>query len=124
METLKERILYLREVKHLSFYQIEALTGISRKRASRIYQGCARKNERQKKGSLLDAYHPLIMNWFSEYPSLKALQVYLWLKERGVAVSYPRVAQYTRQPEIGGLKAQTGNRIQPPLLRILPPLRF
>ena len=97
MESIKEKILYLREVKRLSFYQIEALTGISRKRAARIYQGCARKNERQKRGSLLDAYRPLIMNWFSEYPSLKALQVYLWLKERGVAVSYPRVAQYTRQ---------------------------
>lgn len=96
MQTLKERILYLRDVKKLSFYQIEELTGISRKRASRIYQGCAQKNERQKRGSLLDGYRPLILNWFSQYPSLKALQVYLWLRERGVQVSYPRVAQYTR----------------------------
>jgi transposase len=97
METLKERILYLREVKRLSFYQIEVLTGISRKRAARIYRGCSKKNERQKRGSLLDGYRPLILNWFSEYPSLKALQVYLWLKERGVKVSYPRVAQYTKE---------------------------
>ncbi len=73
MQTLKERILYLRDVKKLSFYQIEDMTGISRKRASRIYQGCAKKNERQKRGSLLDGYRPLILNWFSQYPTLKAL---------------------------------------------------
>lgn len=97
METLKEKILYLREVKQLSFYQIGALTGISRKRAARIYRNCARKNEPRTRGSLLDAYRPLIMNWFSQYPSLKALQVYRWLREREVRVSYPRVAQYTKQ---------------------------
>ncbi len=97
MESIKEKILYLREVKRLSFYQIEAATGISRKRAARIYRGSAGENRRQKKGSLLDTYRSLIANWFSEYPSLKAWQVYLWLKERGVRVSYPRVAQYTKQ---------------------------
>ncbi len=80
MQTLKERILYLRDVKKLSFYQIGVLTGICRKRAARIYQGCAKKNEWRKRGSLLDAYRPMIANWFSEYPSLKALQVYRWLR--------------------------------------------
>ncbi len=102
MEDLKQRILYLRDVKQMSFYQIEDQTGISRKRASRIYRDCSKENERQKRGthqrgSLLDGYRPLILNWFAEYPSLKALQVYLWLKERGVKVSYPLVALYTRE---------------------------
>lgn len=95
MEELRQRILYLREVMKLSFYQIEELLGISRKRASRIYRGCSQKG-RKKRGCLLERYRPLIVSWFKQYPSLKALQVYSWLKERGVEVSYPRVVQYTR----------------------------
>jgi transposase len=79
----------------LSFRQIEELLGISRKRASRIYRGCCGEGK-NKRASLLDRYRPLILSWFKEYPSLKALQVYMWLKERGVEVSYPRVVQYTR----------------------------
>jgi len=55
------------------------------------------KEDRKKSGSVLDRYRPLIVNWFKEYPSLKALQVYQWLKEREVEVSYPRVVQYTRE---------------------------
>ena len=95
MEELTQRILYLRDVMKLSFYQIEELLGISRKRASRIYRGCYRESKK-KKACRLDRYRPLIVSWFKEYPSLKALQVYMWLKERGVESSYPRVVQYTR----------------------------
>ncbi len=95
-EQLRQKILYLRDVMGMSFYQIEDLTGISRKRASRIYHGYF-KAERKKKASALDSYHPLIANWFKEYPSLKALQAYNWLKERGVDISYTRVVQYTRE---------------------------
>jgi hypothetical protein len=80
----------------LSFRQIGEHTGISRKRAARIYRGCLQKKVPKRVG-ILDPYHGLISHWFHEYPSLKALQVYTWLTERGVAVSYPRVAQYTRE---------------------------
>ncbi len=94
-EQLRQKILYLRDVMGMSFYQIEDVTGISRKRTSRIYYGYL-KAERKKKACVFDSYHSLISNWFKEYPSLKALQVYNWLKERGVDISYPRVVQYTR----------------------------
>jgi transposase len=96
MEEIRERILYLRDVIGLSFYQIEEQVGISRKRASRIYRGSSPEDMR-KRFCLLDKYHPLISTWFREYPSLKALQVYTWLQERGVKVSYTLVVKYTRE---------------------------
>ena len=91
----QERILYLRDVMNLSFRQIEELTGISRKKVSKIYQGYP-KEDRKKRISVLDKYRSLIGSWFKEYPSLKAIQVHIWLQERGVEVSYPRVVQYTK----------------------------
>ena len=44
MEEIKQRILYLRDVIGLSFYQIEEQVG-SLKRASRIYRGLLRGYE-------------------------------------------------------------------------------
>lgn len=38
----------------------------------------------------------MISNWFKEYPHLKAKQVYEWLRQRDVSVSYPTVTLYTR----------------------------
>jgi len=96
MEEIRQRILYLRDVIGLSFYQISEQTGISRKRAARIYRG-ASPEDRRKRFCLLDKYHPLISNWFKEYPSLKALQVYKWLRERGVEASYTLVVKYTTE---------------------------
>ena len=95
MEQISQRIRYLRDTMQLSFRQIGDQIGISRKRVSRIYRGCSQEKP-HKRVCILDPYHGLISHWFHEYPSLKALQVYRWLKERGVDVSYPRVAQYTR----------------------------
>jgi hypothetical protein len=40
--------------------------------------------------------HSLIGGWFKEYPSLKAIQVYIWLKDRDIDISYPLVVKYTR----------------------------
>jgi hypothetical protein len=94
-ETLKQTILYLRDVLKLSFYQIQDRIGISRKRASRIYRGCSR--ERKKRAFLLDPYRSLIVEWFKEHPTLKAQQVHGWLRARGVKISYPSVVKYTRQ---------------------------
>jgi transposase len=94
-ETTKQTILYLRDVLKLSFYQIQERTGISRKGASRIYRGFC-PDKREKRDFLLDEYRSLIVEWFREYPTLKAQQVHEWLKTRGVTISYPAVVKYTR----------------------------
>ncbi len=94
-ETTRQTILYLRDVLKLSFYQIQDRTGISRKRASRIYRGSC-PDQREKRDFLLDEYRPLIGGWFKEHPTLKAQQIHEWLTTRGVKVSYPTVVKYTR----------------------------
>jgi len=94
-ETVRQTILYLRDVLKLSFYQIQSRTGISRKLASRIYRGCSA--QRRKRVFLLDDYRSLIGQWFKAYPTLKAQQVHGWLKTRGVKISYPTVVKYTRE---------------------------
>jgi transposase len=94
-ETIRQTILYLRDVLGLSFYQIQDRTGMSRKRASRIYQGSCQ--ERKKRMFILDEYRPIITEWFKEYPTLKAQQVHGWLRTRGVKISYPAVVKYTRR---------------------------
>ncbi|MBI1871308.1 MAG: IS21 family transposase [Chlamydiae bacterium] len=94
MEEIIQKIKYLKEVQNLSFRQIESQTGISRKRCSKIY--CGILGEKRSKNSLLDPYRSLIAHWFSEYPRLKAIQVFERLRERGINVSYMRVVQYTQ----------------------------
>jgi transcriptional regulator with XRE-family HTH domain len=94
-EEIRQKILYLRDVLKLTFPQIGEKTGMSRKSVSRIYQGNYLKRGRPEQ-SLLDKYSSLIGNWFADYPRINAKQIYAWLKERGVEISYDRVAQYTR----------------------------
>src|SRR4030067_1786657 len=94
-ETTRQTILYLGDALKLSFYQIQDRTGISRKRASRIYRG-SWPEKREKRDFLLDEYRPLIAEWFKEHPTLKAQQVHGWLRTRGVKISYPSVVKYTR----------------------------
>jgi len=93
-ETIRQTILYLRDVLKLSFYQIQDRTGISRKRASRIYRRSYQ--ERKKRTFILDQYRSLIGEWFKEHPTLKAQQAHGWLRTRGVKISYPAVVKYTR----------------------------
>lgn len=95
-ETIKQTILYLRDVLKLSFYQIQERTGIARKRASRIYRGSC-QGKRKKRDFILDEYRSLIAEWFKEHPRLKAQQVHGWLRTRGVKISYPAVVNYTRR---------------------------
>jgi len=95
-ETIRQTILYLRDVLGLSFYQIQDRTGMSRKRASRIYRGSC-PDKREKKDFILDEYRSLIAEWFKEHPTLKAQQVHGWLRTRGVKISYPAVVKYTRE---------------------------
>src|SRR3990170_1297354 len=51
-ETISQMIRYLRDVLNLSFYQIQDRTGISRKRASRIYRECC-PERRQRRDFIL-----------------------------------------------------------------------
>jgi Mu transposase, C-terminal domain/Integrase core domain len=95
-ETVRQMILYLRDILSLSFYQIQDRTGISRKRASRIYRGSCRGHSDKKRGFILDQYRSIIAAWFKEHPTLRAQQVHGWLQARGVAISYPTVVKYTR----------------------------
>jgi len=95
-ETVRQMILYLRDILNLSFYQIQDRTGISRKRASRIYRGSCRGTSDKKRGFILDKYRSIIAAWFKEHPTLRAQQVHGRLRARGVAISYPAVVKYTR----------------------------
>lgn len=94
-EDVRQRILYLRDVMGLSFYQIEDITGVPRKRAAKIYKGDC-QGDAAKRLCMLDRYRSLIGGWFAEYPSLRAQQVYGMLKDRGVDASYTLVVKYTR----------------------------
>lgn len=95
LEEMKAKIQYLKDVKGLSFRQIERETGISREKSSRIYSGNWEKPNRYK-GSYLDTYRDLISHWFKECPSLKAVQVYQRLQERGIKTAHRSVARYTK----------------------------
>lgn len=94
-EDIRQRILYLRDVMNLSFYQIEDMTRVARKRAAKIYKGTC-YNKRLGRPCMLQKYRSLIGTWFHEYPSLKAKQIHEMLKDRGVEVSYPLVVNYTK----------------------------
>jgi len=91
----RQRILYLRDVMNLSFYQIQDITGVPRKSASKIYKGHC-PGTRIGKPCMLERYRSLIGNWFYEYPALKAKQIHEMLVDRGVEVSYPLVVSYTK----------------------------
>ena len=95
-ETIRQMILYLRDSLKLSFYQIQDRTGISRKRASRIYRG-SYPDKKERKGSPLKPYRSLIAEWFKEHPTLKAQQAHGWITTRGVKISYPAVVRFTRE---------------------------
>jgi hypothetical protein len=94
MEDLAKKIRYLKDVKKLTFRQIQQETGIGRKTCSRIYYGDWKPPA--PRGSCLDKYYEIIAHWFDPHPSLKAVQVFTRLKERGLQITPARVAQYTR----------------------------
>jgi transposase len=94
MEDLYQKIRYLRDTQKLTFRQIQQETGINRKTCSRIYWGNWKPPK--QRGSLLDNYRDLIAQWFKDHPTLKAIQVYERLKDRGLGLTACRVAQYTR----------------------------
>ena len=72
---LKQQVLHLRDVEKLSQQQIADKLGIGRKRVRRMLKGqdCAKPSARK---SILDKYVNLIVEWYKQYPKLKAIQVY------------------------------------------------
>jgi transposase len=87
------RVRYLKDTQGLSLRQIAREMGISRNKATALYNGtwgC-----RQPRGFILAPYHDLIAEWFRQVPSLKAVQVWKRLAERQVPVSRRAVEEYT-----------------------------
>lgn len=95
MEDYGQRVRYFKDVEGLSYRQIAARLTISRKRVAKFYTGDFGQKV-SKKGKHLDEYRSLIHHWFSEHPGIKAKQVFLRLRERGVETSQRTVSKYTK----------------------------
>jgi transposase len=91
---LSSKIRYLKDIQGLSLRQIAIETGLRRERVSRLYSGLS--NPAPRRPFLLHPYHDLISGWFNEVSSLKAIQVWKRLRDRGVKVSVRTVRKYTR----------------------------
>lgn len=78
-EELIAKIKYLKDVQKLSMRQIAVQLGVSRKRLSRMCSPTW-KEKQNSRGSYLDPYRSLMMQWLSECPGLKAIQIFERLK--------------------------------------------
>jgi transposase len=80
----------------LSLRQIALQTDRSRRLISRICSGDW-KGPPIQRGFLLDPHRDLILQWYHDCPSLKAVQIHQRLAERGIAIDSTTVAKYTRE---------------------------
>lgn len=87
------RVRYLKDNQDLSLRQVARELGISRDKATALYNGTG--NDRAPRDFILAPYHDLIADWFRQIPSLKAVQVWKRLVERQVSVSRRAVEEYT-----------------------------
>jgi transposase len=94
-ESLRQRVLQLREVEKLSQRQIARVMGIDRKRVRRILDEVNSAQHLPPK-MILDPYAHLITHWYQQYPRLKAIQIYERLKDHGYQGSYPSVVRFCR----------------------------
>ncbi len=96
MDELTNRIRYLKETRGLSQRQIAKELELSR---SVVSKHCAGEVPLKSftKSCLLDSYRDLIVSWFREIPSLKAVQVWQRLQERDVKVAARTVREYTEE---------------------------
>jgi transposase len=94
-ESEAARIIHLHTVEKLSFRQIALELEINRDAVSKIIRQNDSKIE-IKKESILAPYYELIHQWYKDYPSLQAVQVYDRLKSYGFTGSYPLVVLYTQ----------------------------
>lgn len=94
-DALLNQVRHLQEVEGLSIRQIVDISGLSRKKVTRIIKqgGIVKK----KRGSIIDPYGRLIQSWYETYPSLKASQVFDRLQTYGFTGHYTTVKKYTRR---------------------------
>ena len=86
----REQILHLWQVEKLSIRQIAKELKVCRKRIKGIIEGSPEAKPLEKTG-ILDQYAQLIGHWYSQYPKLKAIQIYERLKAYGYSGSYATV---------------------------------
>jgi transposase len=89
-------VKHLYEVEHLSMRQIAAQLRMCGKTVSLIITGRERP-KKIKKPSLIQPYLRLIKEWYEQYPSLRASQVYERLKPYGYRGGYGLVQAHTRK---------------------------
>jgi len=89
-DALISGVLHLRQVEKLSQQQIADTLGIGRKKVGRILKGGDDSKPIVRK-SILDKHVHLIVEWYKQYPRLKAIQVYERLKSYGYQGSYASV---------------------------------
>jgi transposase len=92
----EEMIRHLYEVEKLSMRQIAARLRAGRERISRIIKG-GKQLPRPPREDIVSPYRRLIAQWYEDYPSLRARQVYERLLSYGFKGSYPTVILYTRK---------------------------
>jgi transposase len=95
-ESQEGLIKQLYEIEGLSMRQIATRLGVCRKRISLIIKGKG-KIPSPIVENILTPYKRIIAQWYKEYPSLKAIQVYERLVPYGFKGSYPTVCLYTRK---------------------------
>jgi len=93
-DALISSVLHLRQVEKLSQQQIADKLGIGRKRVRRMLKGQDVAKPIARK-SILDKYINLIIEWYKQYPRLKAMQVYERLQSYGYQGSYASVIRLT-----------------------------
>jgi len=93
-QSLEKKVLYLIEIEKLSQSQIAKLLGISRRQIRRILSGKPSRPAVQV--SILEPYRGLMRHWLSEYPELKAKQIYQRLLAYDYPGSYGSVVKFSR----------------------------
>jgi transposase len=88
-----QNIKHLYEVEKLSIRQIAIKLGISRKKVSRIIKN--HSFVKPVKKTIISPYVRLINDWYENFPSMKATQVYERLKDYGFKGCYGVVKDFT-----------------------------
>lgn len=93
VEAIQSQARYLYHVERLSIRQVAQKLGISRKKARRLIS--SENLERRTSEPIIKPYEGLIHEWYKEYPSLRAIQVFERLKGYGFTGGYTTVKEYT-----------------------------
>lgn len=96
-DELSSRIRHLMEVERLSMRQIARELGISRRRVSTLSAKKGAVIRPLVSSELTKPYERIIHQWYEQYPSLKAQQVFERLGSYGYKGSYTTVKRFTRR---------------------------